>query len=369
MSTKSLFGICLISLALGVDAQELNQPKFEVQTIFDSPRLPNIICAMDGSLLAVWGWDTVVVRRSVDGGEIWESPIFIGQGIHGGGALVDEVTGDILVFSEDRHPPAPQHMFRSIDHGKTWTEEKMIIYPDSRGNVPSFSMAEKGISLTKGKYAGRLIRPARVYAGGNDPKFWDGHYNSAIYSDDRGKTWKSSEPFPVLGTGEGAIVELSDGTIYYNSRRHKSTDGRSPRWRYIAVSKDGGETWVEERISDVLPDGNQRSDYGLMGGLEILNQDGKDILLFSNIDIPMKETTNDLPFENRWGDRFRGTLWVSMDGGENWPIKKLVEEGSFAYSSIVKGREGTLSEGWIYLLYESGRGGKIARFNWDWIFK
>jgi len=281
---------------------------FEVQQIFDNERLPNVVTATDGTVIAVWGWNNVRVRRSEDGGKTWGPEIYIGPGLNSGGALVDETTGDILVFTEDTHPPAPLHMFRSKDHGKTWAEEEITIHPDSKGNVPSMCMNERGMTLMNGKYAGRLIRPSRVYAGGNGTEYWHLHYTNAVYSDDGGKTWQASEPFPVYGTGEATIEELSDGTLYYNSRRHKSTDGQSPRWRYTALSRDGGSTWKNATISDVLPDGDQHSDYGLMAGLVRLPVDTYDILLFSNIDVPKKENDEDLPFERRGGNRIRGTV-------------------------------------------------------------
>jgi len=44
-----------------------------------------------------------------------------------------------------------------------------------------------------------------------------------------------------------------------------------------------------------------------------------------------------------------------------------VDGGSFAYSSLATGIEGTPSEGFIYLFYESDRGGKIARFKLKWL--
>lgn len=340
---------------------------FDLQQIFDNERLPNIITATDGTVIAVWGWNNVRVRRSEDGGKTWGPEIPVRSGLNSGGALVDEKTGDILIFTEETHPPAPLHMFRSKDHGITWVEEEITILPDSKGNVPSMCMNERGMTLLKGKYAGRLIRPSRVYAGGNGTEFWHLHYTNAIYSDDGGKTWQASEPFPVYGTGEAAIEELSDGTLYYNSRRHKSTDGQSPRWRYTALSKDGGHTWENATISDILPDGNQHSDYGLMAGLVRLPVKGQDILIFSNIDMPKNENDEDLPFESRWAERIRGTVWASFDGGETWPVKRLVEEGNFAYSSLTAGREGTPSEGLIYLLYEKNGGAKLARFNLNWV--
>lgn len=96
----------------------------------------------------------------------------------------------------------------------------------------------------------------------NDPKWWPYHYNSAIYSDDGGATWKTSHPFPMLGTGEGTVAELSDGRVYYNSRCHMASDAI----RRTAWSHDGGVTWISAQRCDTLPDGARGSSYGCAGG-------------------------------------------------------------------------------------------------------
>ncbi len=343
-------------------------PLFEVQQIFSEERFPNVVVATDGTVVTSWGRENFRVRRSEDGGKTWGPEITVANpGFQGGGTTVDENTGDILVFVEEGHPPAPVTVYRSKDHGKTWNAEEVTIKPNSLDHVPAMHMNERGITLKHGKYAGRLIRPTRYYGSGNGREFWDEHYTNAMFSDDGGKTWQASEPFPVYGTGEAAIEELYDGTLYYNSRRHKSTDGQSPRWRYSGYSYDSGRTWDDVTISNVLPDGNQHTDYGLMGGLVRLPVEGYDVLIFSNIDVPKTEGEEDIQFERRGGDRFRGTVWASFDGGKTWPLKQLVEEGSFAYSSMAAGRKGTPSEGFIYLFYESDGGAKMARFNLAWV--
>lgn len=331
---------------------------FEIKQIFDTERFPNVVVATDGSVVATWGRNSYQVRRSEDGGETWGDIITVAEpGFHGGGVTVDEGNGDILAFVEEGHPPSPLTVYRSSDHGVTWIEEEITIHPDENGNVPSMHMNERGITLKYGPNAGRLIRPTRSYGEGNDREYWDSHYTNAMYSDDGGKTWYTSAPFPAYGTGEAAIEELSDGRIYYNSRRHLSTDGLNPRMRYIAWSQDGGETWEDLSVSDVLPDGSQHRDYGLMGGLVRLPVDGHDILVYSNIE------SDD--------GRYNGTVWVSFDGGDSWPVKRLVDEGGFAYSSLAAGRPGTPSEGYIYLFYEGGghpdTGGYLARFNLAWL--
>lgn len=340
----------------------------EKKNIFSNERFPNIVTAIDGSLIASWGSKDFRVRRSEDGGKTWSPEIFIvNPGFQGGGTTVDENTGDILAFVEDQQPPAPLTIYRSTDNGITWVPEKPTIYPDEHGNMPSMHMNEHGITLKNGKYSGRLIRPTRYYGKSNEREDWPQHYTNAIYSDDGGKTWHTSSPFPALGTGEATIEELSDGTLYYNSRRHLSLEGPNPRKRYIAWSYDGGGSWENMTVSEELPDGAQHTDYGLMGGLVRLPIEGYDILLFSNIDVPNDRPEEEIPFELRTSRRMSGTIWASFDGGKTWPIKRLIEEGSFAYSSMTAGREGTPSEGLIYLLYESDGGAKVARFNLDWV--
>ncbi len=271
-----------------------------------------------------------------------------------GGVTVNEGNGEILAFVEKNHPPAPLTVYSSKDHGKSWKPVEIEIKPDSKGNMPSMHMNEHGITLRHGKHAGRLLRASRWYAGQNHRSKWPQHYTNAIYSDDGGKTWHTSEPFPAKGTGEATVAELSDGRIYYNSRRHWAEEGANPLRRWTAWSDDGGATWKDLSICEILPDGPQNTQYGCMAGLTRLPVEGRDILLYSNCDSP--------------GGRRLGTVWASFDGGKTWPVKRLAEKGAFGYSSMTSGRPGTNTEGWVYLNFEAG-GSKVARFNLAWVLK
>lgn len=333
----------------------LGQPRLEVRPVFGDERFPNVVVTPRGTVLATWGSQSVRVRRSVDGGTTWEDEIPIGEGIHGGGTTVDDATGDVLVFVEDRHPPAPLKIYRSQDDGRTWKLQPVTLRPDRAGRMPSMHMNEHGIALRHGKHRGRLIRPSRFYGQGNRPEsLWPTHFTNAIYSDDGGRTWQASEPFPEHGTGEATIAELSDGRLYYNSRRHWAPEGKDPRRRWTAWSHDGGASWQESSICEQLPDGPQNTNYGCMGGLVRLPIQGRDVLVYSNCDDP--------------GRRAHGTVWVSFDGGRSWPLKRLVEADAFAYSSLNAGRPGTVTEGWIYLHYEHN-GSRMARFNLSWLLQ
>jgi sialidase-1 len=323
----------------------LGEPALELGQVFRGERFPNIVVSMKGTVIATWGTSHVRARRSEDGGKTW------------GGVIVDEGSGDIIAFVEDRHPPAPLSVYRSPDDGKTWKKIEVKINPDSKGNQPSMHMNDHGITLRHGQHKGRLIRPSRFYAGRNHRSKWPLHYTNAVYSDDGGKTWHTSDPFPANGTGEATVAELSDGTVYYNSRRHWANEGENPRRRWTALSDDGGKTWKDLKICEALPDGPQNTNYGCMGGLTRLAVKGRDILLYSNCDSP--------------GGRKLGTIWASLDGGKTWPVKRLVFAGSHGYSSLTSGRPGTKSEGWIYLHFEGGpKGGStVARFNLAWVLK
>ena len=336
----------------------LGKPTMDMQQVFADQRFPNVVVTMDGTVLATWGNRNVQVRRSEDGGKTWQEPITIAEpGFQGGGTTVDENTGDILAFVEEHHPPAKIMLFRSGDDGKTWKKEDTTIEPDSAGHLPSMHMNEHGITLRHGKHKGRLIRPTRWYAGKNDRSLWPEHYTNAMYSDDGGKTWKTSEPFPENGTGEATLAELSDGRIYYNSRVHWQERPKNTR-RRAAWSEDGGQTWNNWTLVEVLPDGHQFRSYGCMAGLTRLPIAGRDILIFSNIDTEQAK-------------RERSTVWASFDGGHTWPVKRLVFDGPSAYSSLAAGRPGTPSEGLIYLHFEGGPkgGSQVARFNLAWLLQ
>ena len=350
------------------------EEKFETQGLFGKGRQPNIVVALDGTVLATFvTGEELQVRRSEDAGKTWGKPIVLAKYKHifsGGGVTVDETSGDILVFAERYKWPAnppPPTVYRSSNHGRTWKTQETVIHPSKNGERLTMHMAEHGITLQRGPHKGRLIRPARYYGKTGDrrenfPKM----YNTAIYSDDGGKTWFPSKPFPAMGTGEGCVAELSDGRIYYDSRRHWDPPGskydRSMRW--YAWSEDSGETWKDLGISKVLPDGARGSiggGSGCMAGLVRLPVKGRDILLYSSCD-------------SQGGDRKDVSVWASFDGARTWPIKRRVYKGPSAYSSLNAGRPGTRSEGWIYIQLEGGPqyrygGGQFARFNLSWLLK
>lgn len=311
----------------------------------------------------------IFVKRSEDGGETWSDHQLIGKRIdldwkalgigpydgsgwgkdkhhaHAtlGTSIIDESTGEIMLFITALYP-AP-YMYKSRDHGKTWKLEKIKFGKDVNGFMPIPNAAcDSGINLKHGPNKGRLLVPSRVMPNYNKHEESKG-YTNAVYSDDHGKTWMPSEPFPLDGTGESGLVELNDGTIYINSRTHTR---KGNRW--VAYSDDSGETWRDLRQDDELFDGPPDV-YGCKAGLIRLSRDDGDILLFSS-------PTPDV------GGRQNIRVWVSFDGGKSWPHNRLIKKGPGNYTWMTEGRKGTPSEGYIYLL--SGKDW-MARFNMAWL--
>jgi hypothetical protein len=150
----------------------LGPSRFEQQPVFESQRFPNLVVNTDGSLLATWGAEQVMARRSEDGGHSWGAAITIADpGFHGGGTTVDTLTGDVLAFVEAQHPPAPLTVYRSRDFGQTWeAQAELRLAPNQLGHLPSMHMNEHGITLRRGAHRGArahrgCARHARRHAG------------------------------------------------------------------------------------------------------------------------------------------------------------------------------------------------------------
>jgi len=371
----------------------LGESRFDMRVVFeegDHVREPYLAIAVDGTLLAIRN-NKGHLRRSEDGGQTWGEIITVPISHSDSNMVVDENTGRIMSV---RLWNGKDRVFLSTDQGKTWREQAVTVKPNalmqrlaeegSKRRVSKSEAAgsgtyylhanasEAGVTLRHGQHKGRLLisatfRPhAKAHPSDRVPA--DEIFSCAIFSDDGGDTWQVSEFFPEGFTEEAALVELHDGRIYYNSRSHSGYYDRNlaralrpdETRRREAFSNDGGQTWDDLNISQVLPDGGGYGrGYGMKGGLTRLPVKGRDILIFSNAD-------------TAGGDRKKLTVWASFDGARTWPVKRLVYGPHGAYSSMVAGRPGTASEGLIYLLFEGGPDGRysamrVARFNLSWI--
>jgi len=384
MSTRQK-AVCIIVMMVLITGCSVNsdfertlreKPFFEVWDEYNGYGVLDV--AMDGTVLLFsipdvtqldhQKKDHIYLKSSQDGGATWSENRVIGKplkldcqalgigpydGRRGwekswgyaqlGTSVVDENTGEIMFFMTALHPAS--YMYKSRDHGETWNLEKIEMRKDSKGFLPVPNGAsDPGVTIKYGPHKGRLLVPAFVWP--HYDRLHDSEiYTTSLYSDDHGKTWIPGGAFTVGGTGEPSLVELSDGTIYFNSRNNTLTGNR-----WIAYSDDSGETLRDIHEDDELFDGPPDA-YGCKAALLRLDYDGRDILLFSS-------PSPNIP------QRHDITVWVSFDGGKTWPHSRLIKKGLGNYTWMTAGRKGTPSEGFIYLL-----AGKdwMARFNLAWL--
>ena len=244
-------------------------------------------------------------------------------------------------------------LINSEDHGKSWKGitnisdqvhpfrkiEKVKNDPQllwrSYANTPGHA-----IQLKKGKYKGRIFVPANHSMGNPEDKFNE-YRAHAFYSDDHGKTWKLSDNVKVPSSNESIAVEIGSGLIMQNIREQSGLHKK----RLVAMSSDGGETWDSTYFDQTLIDPVCQAsiiDYQL--------PTGQQAILFSN---PASENS-----------RTNMTVRMSLDLGLSWPISRIVNESSAAYSDLVVHNNGDIG-----LLYERGNGGGIhyVSFNLEWL--
>lgn len=172
-------------------------------------------------------------------------------------------------------------------------------------------------------------------------------YSYFFYSTDHGVTWQYSLAPGALqssaSTTECAVVELNDGSLMLNMRNHRGTGCRA-----VSITPDMGQTWSPIIDDTQLPDPvNQAT---LIRISDTRDGDDQDRFLFAN-------AANS-------GSRTNGTVRISYDQGQTWPVSKQIYAGSYAYSCLA-----ILKDGYIGILYEADGYSRIgfARFSLKWL--
>jgi sialidase-1 len=327
-------------------------------------RIPALLTTKKGTLLGFCearrdgqgdsGAIRTVLKRSRDNGRTWTAQQVVVD--HGGNTIgnpcpvVDRKTGTIWLLltgnpgdtNEDKIfqgiGPGTRTVWltKSADDGKTWAPAIEITASVKKPDWTWYATGPgNGIQLS----SGRLVIPCCHAQQGSDIL-----YSHVIYSDDHGASWKlggSAGP----KTDEAAVVELEDGTLLMNMRNDHGKSRRA-----IARSRDGGATWSELSFDETLVEPGCQ---GSLVRIALVGKPPRAWLLFSNPADPKK--------------RIRMTVRMSDDGGQTWPVARVVHEGPSAYSSLAVLRDGTFG-----LLFERGVKGfretiTFLRFNRDWL--
>lgn len=371
MLNKKIIIKCLFFLTLTlISLIYAKESKFKHIEIFPNKgnwhyRIPSIVVSNNGTIIAICnkrigtvGDDAIdvelVYRTSKDNGSTWE-PIKIlaskpGWGMTIESSVVDRNSGEIMIIfssapnsekarsiENTENTITGKMIARSIDNGNTWKKELINISPNSFKEVGNCHGSGTGITLKFSDKKGRLLLPARFAIVNEDgsKELNRDHFNCTIYSDDHGATWKTGEPLQA-GTGEGCLVELSDGTIYYNSRAYHN-DGK----RRIGFSNNGGESFINFSISKDHPECNGGTNAALLA-ISLQDQQNQ-IILFSNP--PLRTWRRHID-----KNRKKMTIRISDDETKTWSHKKRIFKGPSGYSSLAQAKDDS-----ILLLYEKGK--------------
>jgi len=333
----------------------------------DTFRIPGMVRAKDGSLLAVYdmrylspadlqGHMDIGLSRSTDGGKTWSAPRpIMDMGEHGGkpqsengcsdaNILVDAITGRIIVSAVWTHGRPGTHQWgdkgsdpglgidetsqflcvHSDDHGVTWSGPVNLTSQLKRPEWWLFAPAP-GNGITLGD--GTLVMPTQGRDENGVP------FSNLITSRDRGETWVVSRPARQQTT-ECAVAEAGDGSLILSMRDDRNrADKGATNGRAVSVTRDLGVTW------DIHP-----ADHGALPEPVCMASlishrmpEGRTVLLFSN---PRdKEKRRNL------------TIQASLDDGKTWPEEHrvLLDDGTgYGYSSLAMVDDATVG-----ILFES----------------
>jgi len=256
--------------------------------------------------------------------------------------VLDESSGRIWLFCYEVRGGLAEHI-KDPFKGRillTWSDDEGVTWAESRDMTGELARFIPGPGVGIQMRSGRLVIPGYWSQAAGAPS-----RSCVVYSDDHGKTWLRGAQ--VSGnTDESQAVELSDGVLMLNCRSN-----RGQKCRYVALSRDGGETWYKEYDEPALLEPVCQG--SIIRQPDADAEGGKPWLLFVN--------------PANTGARTNLTVRISTDDGKTWSEGRTIQPGPAAYSGMALLKDGTIG-----VLYETGKVHpyekiSFARFNLEWL--
>ena len=196
-------------------------------------------------------------------------------------------------------------MKTSSDEGKNWSSET-----DCTAGMPlMYRVVNNGRVIRLS--SGRILIPVawHKFHGTGDYDLDSDAELYCLYSDDEGASWKESEGFYIddedgsrVSTQEPGVIELKDGSVLMYIRANTG-------YQWYATSRDGGQTWDEQRHAPYTGPLAPSTMHRL--------RDGRLLLVWNNHE--------GRPELTAIGARTPLTLAVSSDEGASWGSVKDLE--------------------------------------------
>ncbi len=224
----------------------------------------------------------------------------------------------------------------STDEAKTWSEPSRCI-TDKEGY---FVLNNNRVIQLKN---GRLMLAVAMHGIPGDKTFYRIGRIWNYYSDDNGRTWKSSSEVPNPGqiiTQEPGLIELKNGDILMFLR---TTAGV----QYFSYSKDKGETWSQVEPSSLKSPCSPAS-------MARIPSTGDILVVWNDNGVDQNRTPLNLA--------------ISKDDGKTWINNKILEndpQGSYCYSAI----HFTGNDLLLGYFDWTATGVTVKKISIDWIYK
>lgn len=250
----------------------------------------------------------------------------------------------------------------SDDDGVTWSKPKDITSEVKADWMKFLGVGPgAGTVLHSGEHAGRILVP--TYSTNFNSHLQGSQSARLIYSDDQGATWK-------MGNAVNDNRQVGNTTIHsstMNNKREQNTEAVAVQLNngdvklfmrgltgklQVATSKDGGATWASvDQYNDV-------TDVYVQMSAVRYEKDGVEYVVLVNAEGPGRNNGH------------ARIARVESDGSLRWLDKKQINEGAFAYNSVVH-----LGNDEFGVLYENDEGGynhytlSYKKFNFDFLTK